>query len=119
MPPTVAGLAMNRIPPSYRVANGAVSTRADQVHVVSRRPASPIQKSFTPLSLQRARINSLRASVSRASLIAASFSRPTLSERALRPASSTPKAAPDSAHQPPLQLLLVAPQDTSYFSDDT
>ncbi|KAE8844476.1 hypothetical protein PTNB85_02741 [Pyrenophora teres f. teres] len=42
---------MNRIPPSYRVANGAVSTRAVQVHVVSRRPASLIQKSFTSLAL--------------------------------------------------------------------
>ena len=56
---------------------------------------------------QLARITSQRASVSRASqkaataaiaAIAASFSRPTLSERALRPASSTSKPAPDSAH---------------------
>lgn len=105
-----AGLTVNRIPPSYRVANGR-RLNACRPSACRKQPSSLVNSaSFTPHSRQLVRINTRPASVCRVGELQASR-RPTSSERALRPASSThPNAAPDSAHQPPPQLLLVAPK---------
>lgn len=84
-----AGLAVNRIPPSYRVANNGRRLNSCRLSACREQPSSLVNSaSFSPHSCQLVRINTRPAPVCRARELQAS-PRPTLSERALRPASST------------------------------